>query len=60
MIFPVKTAPGSMKRAVGTAYASVWRKNRPGLYIIILSDRDADCDHAPIPSLLACAAFIIT
>ena len=55
MIFPVKTAPGSMKRALDSLCVRVEEKIDQGYTYIILSDRDADCDNAPIPSLLACA-----
>jgi glutamate synthase (NADPH/NADH) large chain len=53
--FPVKTAPASMKRALDSLCVSVEEKIDQGYTYIILSDRDADRDNAPIPSLLACA-----
>ncbi len=55
MTFPVKTAPGSMKRAIDSLCISVEEKIDQGYTYIILSDRSADRDNAPIPSLLACA-----
>jgi glutamate synthase (NADPH/NADH) large chain len=55
MTFPVKTAPGSMKRALDALCVGVEEKINEGYRYIILSDRDADRDNAPIPSLLACA-----
>jgi glutamate synthase (NADPH/NADH) large chain len=55
MTFPVKTAPGSMKRALDKLCTSVEEKIDQGYTYIILSDRSADRDNAPIPSLLACA-----
>ena len=61
MTFPVKTVPGSMKRALDNLCGRVEESIDKGYTYIILSDRDADCDNAPIPSLLACAeVFIIT
>jgi len=53
--FPVNTAPASMKRALDSLCVSVEEKIDQGYTYIILSDRDADRDNAPIPSLLACA-----
>ncbi|OHD64550.1 MAG: glutamate synthase subunit alpha, partial [Spirochaetes bacterium RBG_13_51_14] len=55
MTFPVKTAPGSMKRALDALCVAVEDKIDSGYRYIILSDREADKDNAPIPSLLACA-----
>ncbi|HOT46438.1 MAG TPA: glutamate synthase large subunit [Spirochaetota bacterium] len=55
MTFPVKTAPGSLKRALDRLCMSVEEKIDQGYSYIILSDRGADRDNAPIPSLLACA-----
>ncbi len=57
MTFPVKTAPGSMKRALDNLCISVEEKIDQGYTYIILSDRSADRDNAPIPSLLACAGI---
>ncbi|MGV8059784.1 MAG: glutamate synthase large subunit [Smithellaceae bacterium] len=53
--FPVKTAPESMKRAMESLCISVEDKIDQGYTYIILSDKSADCENAPIPSLLACA-----
>ncbi len=55
MTFPVKSAPGSLKRAMDALCARVEEKIREGYRYVVLSDRDADGDHAPIPSLFACA-----
>ncbi len=55
MTFPVRNAPGSLKRAMDALCARVEEKIDEGYSIIILSDRDADRENAPIPSLLACA-----
>ncbi|MBP7734531.1 MAG: glutamate synthase large subunit [Spirochaetes bacterium] len=55
MTFPVRTAPGSMKRALDNLCMSVEEKIDQGYSYIILSDRGADRENAPIPSLLACA-----
>ncbi|MBN2160803.1 MAG: glutamate synthase large subunit [Spirochaetes bacterium] len=56
MTFSIKTAPGSMKRALDLLCGAVEEKIDQGFSYIILSDRGADRDNAPIPSLLACAA----
>ncbi|PKN69978.1 MAG: glutamate synthase large subunit [Deltaproteobacteria bacterium HGW-Deltaproteobacteria-12] len=53
--FPVKTAPESMKRALESLCINVEDKIDQGYTYIILSDKSADCENAPIPSLLACA-----
>jgi glutamate synthase (NADPH) large chain len=55
MTFPVKTAPDSMKRALESLFMRVEEAIEQGYTFIILSDRAADRENAPIPSLLACA-----
>jgi glutamate synthase (NADPH/NADH) large chain len=55
MTFPVRNAPGSLKRAMDALCTSVEEKINEGYGLIILSDRNADWENAPIPSLLACA-----
>ncbi len=57
MTFPIKTAPGSMDRAMEKLCATVEEKIDQGYSYIILSDRGADEENAPIPSLLACAGI---
>jgi glutamate synthase (NADPH) large chain len=55
MTFPVSSAPGSLKRAMDALCATVEEKINEGYRHIVLSDRNANRDNAPIPSLLACA-----
>jgi len=55
MTFPVRNAPGSLKRAMDALCASVEDKINEGCSFIILSDQNTDRENAPIPSLLACA-----
>ena len=55
-LFSVKEAPGSLERAVNRLCEEAAQAVRAGHSILILSDRDTDADHAPIPSLLATSA----
>jgi glutamate synthase (NADPH) large chain len=53
MTFPVK---GSLEIALHKLWQDAERCVDEGYSFIILSDRGADADNAPIPSLLACAS----
>ncbi len=51
--FPVAEGPAGMDRALNRVCAEASRAVEEGVTLLILSDRGADKDHAPIPSLLA-------
>ncbi|MSQ22732.1 MAG: glutamate synthase large subunit, partial [Dehalococcoidia bacterium] len=55
-LFSLKEGPGSLERAVDRLCQEADQAAREGYAILILSDRDMDSDHAPIPSLLATSA----
>ncbi|TFH42870.1 MAG: glutamate synthase subunit alpha, partial [Chrysiogenales bacterium] len=57
IVFPVTTAPGGLKRAMDGLFAKADELIDEGCRYLILSDRTADGEHAPIPSLLACAGL---
>ncbi|MBI4339855.1 MAG: glutamate synthase large subunit, partial [Chloroflexi bacterium] len=46
---------GNLEQAMDDLCAQATKAVHDGYTAIILSDRDVDADHAPIPSLLACA-----
>jgi glutamate synthase (NADPH/NADH) large chain len=48
--------PGSLKKALDRLCRYAVDAVEDGFEVIILTDRAIDSDHAPIPSLLACAA----
>ena len=65
--FPVRVLPAlfeagaadagaSLERALATLCASADRAVDEGVSILVVSDRDVDAGHAPIPSLLATSA----
>lgn len=47
----------SLAKAIDRLFLEVDRAHRDGVNIIILSDRDIDENHVPIPSLLAVSAL---
>ncbi|MCD7836828.1 MAG: glutamate synthase large subunit, partial [Lachnospiraceae bacterium] len=47
----------SLERAIDRLFVEVDRAYRDGMNILILSDRDVDENHVPIPSLLAVSAL---
>ncbi|MCM1327394.1 MAG: glutamate synthase large subunit [Bacteroidales bacterium] len=47
----------SLERAIDRLFVEVDRAYREGVNILILSDRDVDENHVPIPSLLAVSAL---
>ncbi|MBN2078510.1 MAG: glutamate synthase large subunit [Spirochaetes bacterium] len=57
IVFPVNESPGGLRRAMDALFARVDELIEEGVRYLILSDRSADRDHAPIPSLLACAGL---
>jgi glutamate synthase (NADPH/NADH) large chain len=56
MLFPVIGGKGSLESALHKLWQDAERCVDEGYSFIILSDRGADADNAPIPSLLACAS----
>jgi glutamate synthase (NADPH/NADH) large chain len=56
MTFPVAEGPAGLKPALDRLVRAAEQMVDQGRSFIILSDRDADQDNVPIPSLLACAA----
>ncbi|MBN1553815.1 MAG: glutamate synthase large subunit [Phycisphaerae bacterium] len=57
MLFSTEGSPGeSLKKGLDTLLDNVESAIRQGASLVILSDRQADETHAPIPSLLATAA----
>ena len=55
MTFPVGKAPPGLEKALDRLCQDAEAKIDEGYSFIILSDRGADADNAPIPSLLACS-----
>src|SRR5258708_11874498 len=55
MTFPVCDGPASLEKALDKLCKDAEIKIDDGYSIIILSDRGADVNNAPIPSLLACS-----
>ena len=47
----------SLEKAIDRLFLEVDRAHKDGANIIILSDRDIDENHVPIPSLLAVSAL---
>ncbi|MHB8323475.1 MAG: glutamate synthase large subunit [Candidatus Dormibacteria bacterium] len=52
-LFPASGAAGTLERALDRLSREAERAVRDGVAVLILSDRDVDSGHAPIPSLLA-------
>ena len=55
-LFDTEAGEGALERALDELCSNASKAIADGYRIIILSDRDADADHAPIPSLLAVSA----
>jgi glutamate synthase (NADPH/NADH) large chain len=55
-LYDVDGGGEALRRRLQEIFAQVDRLIADGCRIIILSDRDSDFDHAPIPSLLMCSA----
>ncbi len=55
-LFPVNGKPGSLERAIDRICNEAQEAIENGNNILILSDKKADKDHAPIPSLLIAGA----
>jgi glutamate synthase (NADPH/NADH) large chain len=56
MVFPVSTGASGLENALQRLGEKAAQLVDEGYSFIILSDRDIDATHAPIPSLLACAS----
>ncbi len=56
MTFPANGGKGSLERALHRLWREAEQKVDEGYSFIILSDKEADADNAPIPSLLACSS----
>ena len=56
-VFDVRDGPDGLTRAMESLYEHADRAIEDGCTILILSDRDVDALHAPIPSLLAAAGL---
>jgi len=56
MIFPVSQGADGLEKALDRLCDEAERRVDSGFSVLILSDRGADADNAPIPSLLACSA----
>lgn len=54
-VFPVKDGPAGLKPALDRLCQEAERMVDEGTDFLIISDRGVDAEHAPIPSLLACA-----
>ena len=55
-VFRTDAGPGGLRQALDRLCADAEAAADAGAGALILSDRGVDADHAPIPSLLACAA----
>lgn len=53
--FPVSEGEAGLEKALARLCADVEKRVDEGVTFIILSDRSADANNAPIPSLLSCA-----
>ncbi|MEC9308987.1 MAG: glutamate synthase large subunit [Chloroflexota bacterium] len=56
-VFSVETGNGALKTALDKLCEQASQAIDNGCSLIILSDRSVDCNHAPIPSLLATGAI---
>ena len=54
--FPVESGPEGMRKALDQLCSDAEAAADSGASVLILSDRGVDRAHAPMPSLLACAA----
>ena len=57
MVFHAKAGAAGMERALDAMFAQAVAAIQDGANLLILSDRGVDANHAPIPSLLACAGL---
>ena len=55
-LFPAADGPAGLEKALDRLCAEAEEAADAGTAVLILSDRGVDGGHAPIPSLLACAA----
>jgi glutamate synthase (NADPH/NADH) large chain len=55
-LYRVSDGGTGLRKRLGEIFAEVDRHIAGGKRLIVLSDRDSDAEHAPIPSLLLCAA----
>ena len=56
VVFPARGEAGALEQAVNALNAEAEQAVRDGANILILSDRNFDLQHAPIPSLLSTGA----
>ena len=56
MLFPPSGGGGALRDALDRMFAAADAAVAAGAAVLILSDRNVDADHAPIPALLAAAA----
>ena len=57
IVYPVAARGPGLEKALQEVYAAADQAVSEGYTYLILSDRDFDSDHAPIPALLACAGL---
>ena len=57
MVFPARGGPSALAPALDQLFAAADAAIASGAKVLILSDRDVDADHAPIPALLAVAGL---
>ncbi len=55
-LFRVSDGGAGLRKRLGEICAEIDRHIAGGKRLIVLSDRDSDAEHAPIPSLLLCSA----
>ncbi len=56
IVFPAAEGSAGLRRAVDRLCAAAERAVADGASIVVLSDRETDADHAPVPILLAVGA----
>ncbi|MBV8229426.1 MAG: glutamate synthase large subunit [Planctomycetaceae bacterium] len=57
ILFPAAEGAAGMERALEELFRRATEAIEAGANLILLSDRGVDAEHAPIPSLLACAGL---
>ncbi len=57
ILFPAVEGAAGMERALEELFRQATEAIESGVNLILLSDRGVDAEHAPIPSLLACAGL---
>ncbi len=57
MLFNARQSTGGIRRAIEKLCSQVEKKVDEGYSIVVISDREIDKDHAPIPALLATSAI---